>query len=590
MTDMTGGDNGGQATETDQLIERFGGIRPMAAKLGIPVTTVQGWKKRGHIPENRHEEILAAATRLGLTVRLTPGGGADEDAAPAAPAAAAPPVSEGPLPEAQASGGVAPDADGPAPVSVAAGTAPLSAAAPSARTSSREDPPFQSQPHSLNQASAQTQAPAQTRAAPPPRTGRGLAVLALVAALAGSGGSAVWASYRAGDFDSLLGRASDDADSAPDPHDAAVDAALAQLAQRQTDLAQSQSDLAGKLAALEQRLAAAPAGDAGAGAAPVPVTPAPAAPASATPAPAVLPAEVAQHIDDLTQQLARMTERQHALEQALTGIQGEASQAGRQVGAQLRAQLLLSQEVSGTARALVLGVGQLRTALESGGPYEAELSSVRALLTASVRAGVAADGGISTEKPLDTTISDVMPLLDRLEENARTGLPTMAELRTGFDAAAAEAVQADRLAAGGSWFDKLLARLRGLVTVRRKDGQVAGGGADAVTNRAAAKLAGGDLNAALGELTALPAAADTPGIVAWRHRAEMRQAADDVIARLNRRAIAGLAAVPAAPGAPAAPSETAAPSGAPASPDTPAPSTAPVPSSVPVTGPGGDQP
>lgn len=555
MTDMTGGDNGGQPTETDQLIECFGGIRPMAAKLGIPVTTVQGWKKRGHIPENRHEEILAAAARLGLTVRLTPGAGPDEDAAPGAPtpppAVGGPDADNIPGPDGSASGISAPAR--PAPPGP---DAPSLSAAAFPRGPSREDapsrPPF----------------PDKALPAPPARTGRGLAALALVAALAGSTGSAVWASYRAGDFDGLLGRPSDDADTAPDPRDAAVDAALAQLAQRQTDLAQSQSDLAGKLTALEQRLAAAPAGDAGQAPPVVPPTISPAA---------ALPAEVTQHIDDLTQQLARMTERQHALEQALTGIQSEASQAGQQVGAQLQAQLLVSQEVSGTARALVLGVGQLRTALESGAPYEAELSSVRALVTASVRAGVAADGGIGTQKPLDTTVSDVMPLLDRLEENAHTGLPTVADLRGGFDAAAAEAVQADRLAAGGSWFDKLLARLRGLVTVRRKDGQVDGGGADAVTNRAAAKLAGGDLNAALGELTALPAAAaDTPGIIAWRHKAEMRQAADDVIARLNRRAIAGLAATPATPSAPSTPSETTAPSG--------------IPATMPATGPSGDQP
>ena len=28
----------------ESVIKEFGGIRPMAAKLGIPVTTVQGWK------------------------------------------------------------------------------------------------------------------------------------------------------------------------------------------------------------------------------------------------------------------------------------------------------------------------------------------------------------------------------------------------------------------------------------------------------------------------------------------------------------------------------------------------------------------
>lgn len=43
------------------IIERFGGIRPMAAKVGAPVTTVQGWKKRDVIPGTRRDDVLKAA-------------------------------------------------------------------------------------------------------------------------------------------------------------------------------------------------------------------------------------------------------------------------------------------------------------------------------------------------------------------------------------------------------------------------------------------------------------------------------------------------------------------------------------------------
>lgn len=46
---------------TEDLIRQFGGIRPMAAKLSVPVTTVQGWKSRGRIPMNRRHAILEAA-------------------------------------------------------------------------------------------------------------------------------------------------------------------------------------------------------------------------------------------------------------------------------------------------------------------------------------------------------------------------------------------------------------------------------------------------------------------------------------------------------------------------------------------------
>ncbi len=46
----------------EEIIEKFGGIRPMAAKTGVAVTTIQGWKKRGVIPGARMESILEAAS------------------------------------------------------------------------------------------------------------------------------------------------------------------------------------------------------------------------------------------------------------------------------------------------------------------------------------------------------------------------------------------------------------------------------------------------------------------------------------------------------------------------------------------------
>lgn len=44
-----------------EIIEKFGGIRPMASKIDVAVTTVQGWKKRDVIPGNRKQAILDAA-------------------------------------------------------------------------------------------------------------------------------------------------------------------------------------------------------------------------------------------------------------------------------------------------------------------------------------------------------------------------------------------------------------------------------------------------------------------------------------------------------------------------------------------------
>ena len=54
------------AQASELLIQRFGGIRPMANKLEVPFTTVQGWKKRGAIPAARIDALRAAARRHGI--------------------------------------------------------------------------------------------------------------------------------------------------------------------------------------------------------------------------------------------------------------------------------------------------------------------------------------------------------------------------------------------------------------------------------------------------------------------------------------------------------------------------------------------
>ncbi|MFT6580040.1 MAG: hypothetical protein ACJAU6_000466 [Alphaproteobacteria bacterium] len=52
-----------QTLDAIRIIELFGGIRPMATKIDVAVTTVQGWKNRGVIPESRRDAIEAAAIK-----------------------------------------------------------------------------------------------------------------------------------------------------------------------------------------------------------------------------------------------------------------------------------------------------------------------------------------------------------------------------------------------------------------------------------------------------------------------------------------------------------------------------------------------
>ena len=59
---MSTSSNNSQAIENaEKIIEKFGGIRPMAKKMEVAVTTVQGWKKRNVIPANRRGQVIEAA-------------------------------------------------------------------------------------------------------------------------------------------------------------------------------------------------------------------------------------------------------------------------------------------------------------------------------------------------------------------------------------------------------------------------------------------------------------------------------------------------------------------------------------------------
>ena len=50
------------------VFEKFGGIRPMASALGIAHSTVKAWHYARSIPAWRHDSILAAATREGISL------------------------------------------------------------------------------------------------------------------------------------------------------------------------------------------------------------------------------------------------------------------------------------------------------------------------------------------------------------------------------------------------------------------------------------------------------------------------------------------------------------------------------------------
>lgn len=58
-------------TQAERIIRRFGGLTALSRALGHKhPTTVQGWKERGFIPQQRHGEVMTAA--LANDVALAP--------------------------------------------------------------------------------------------------------------------------------------------------------------------------------------------------------------------------------------------------------------------------------------------------------------------------------------------------------------------------------------------------------------------------------------------------------------------------------------------------------------------------------------
>jgi hypothetical protein len=161
-------------------------------------------------------------------------------------------------------------------------------------------------------------------------------------------------------------------------------------------------------------------------------------------------------------------------------------------------------------QALVLGLGQLRQSLLGSAPFAADLAAVTAL---------------AHDRP------EVAAALEPLATDAARGIPSLAILQQRFAARAGAIANAGTSPppAENDWGGIALAKLRGLVTVRRVgSAAVIGGGPQAAVATAEQALAAGDLAgavAALATLTGDAAAAAKP----WLDDANRRLAAETAL-------------------------------------------------------------
>jgi len=488
------------AGAAQSIISLFGGIRPMAHKLEVAVSTVQGWRERDSIPAARHAQIVAAAQAHGLTLDAATLAASDRsgESAPAAPVTpAAQPAAQARTEPAAKERTIArppPAADKAQPQ---AATAVAGTAEPKRTPERGAAAPAEAEP-------ARTPGPAMAPAtafllgAAVLAGGVILAVLAREAWLplvdegAGSAATDPAALARVADLETRVAAL----ESAPAPD-------LPPDARRRLETLTTRLD---GLDGLEGRLAALASADEALRRDLAAATARLDAPQTLSPAAQEALGSLRDDLDGLGRTLGALESRLGALEGTLDSLSAERTAAAESAAGDL---------------ATVLAVMQLRDALAGSTPFATELETLWTLAAAR------------------DDLASALDALAPLAPYADSGVPGLVALKAAFPALARAVVAADQAGAGEDWLAGVRRRLSSLVTVRPL-GAVAGEDAPAVVARAEALLAEDDLAGAvaeLGRLSGPPAAAAAD----WLARARARVAAQTALVRLNAAVSARLA-------------------------------------------------
>ena len=181
---------------------------------------------------------------------------------------------------------------------------------------------------------------------------------------------------------------------------------------------------------------------------------------------------------------------------------------------------------NGRAAAAIGIAARLRQAIDAGGPFAADADLLKPLAAG------------------DTTIAAIQ---GELAPFASAGVATRRILAAEFPEIARRVIAAD--IADDSWGERLLGRLRQLVSIRRVGDDAAGAAPDAIVARAEAALDAGDVAKAVNEMKALKSPAGDPARD-WLARAEAHLAAQRAIDRLSLHSIGLLSRVDSPSSAP----------------------------------------
>lgn len=579
----------GQASDiaAQPIIDAFGGIRPMAAKLGVPVSTVQGWKQRDTIPAGRIESIVAAGKANNVTLPAMLAKAAVSRSHEAAPSheAAKSQTDESGSPQ---SGAESTQSPGEQPGHKPAGPRPPMRfsppeAGPSAPSSpSREQTALSDQPSATTHRTTSSSQDEETggtsepsAATPPPvashsgtRGAGGALVLAVIALIV----AVLWPIV----FNRWLG--ADAQDGSP----AALEQRIAALEEASPtgapdEIRQALDQLRSDVESLKA-LSADGGGIDGAAIQAITARIDALEQASGQGTDAASAETITQALDSLQQAFDGMSQVVDGLQTRIATIESnvqqlEASGGGAQVD-QLKADLASIQETLGqiqggmaqvttlanTARqqaveeatalidqraaqlsgqisalagsdeaaaehqAFLIALGQLSAQLRSAQAFAAELQALQQVVAES--------------ETLRPALGDVVAaVFAPLSEATETGIPTLVDLRASFDPMRLAVLRASD-APPEDMLDEIWGEVSGLVTISRVDG--AGDGTiDGILFGAEQHLAAGDLTGAVDSLEGLAALEGGYADAAadWVAQAKLRLAADHAVEAVQQAAM-----------------------------------------------------
>ncbi len=493
--------------DANAVIAAFGGIRPMAAQMGLAVSTVQGWKMRNAIPDNRWADVRAAAEALGIDLDSLPQRRTDAEPDSTAPDDEAASASDD---QAGSPGNTDETGDGDKDAEV-----PARDLARPESTPGMDLPPLKEERRggTLVAWSALL-----------------IGLIALVAIVA----RPIWAPFVQPFVEPVVEAYLPKIEQTEPPAAAAAvgEEEIAEIAARVggietkiDNLVRLQEDIA-RLDTRVQGLADRPAPSAGAGVDLAPIEDkladldARIANAEGRMGDMVSSRSFADRMAELERSLKALSDNTEAVRKlaatagsALSAIESDVTAVNERLSD------IANRPVQTGARAaaVVLAVGQLDASVMAGAPYSGALDHLARL--------VGDDAGFA--EPMAA-----------LRTYAARGLPTRTELSRRFQQLAPEATRTAKMDAAEGWLDKTVARVSGLVTIRRVDGDPTGPAAP--VTRAEQALDKDDLEAAVAALKGI-----NGPVSEWVRDAGARLSAEAALATLRGLAIDRLSAAEA---------------------------------------------